>query len=162
MRNLVLAIAIAVPASASSAADDEIYGTYRLISSTREIVATGEVIDTFGKNPKGFITYGRDGRMLVLITADGRAKPESLAKMTDVQRADLFRTMAAYGGTYKFDGNKIAHHIDISWNEVWNETTVIRDIRKEGGRLVYTTRPAPFSADGKVSVTTLIWEKVQP
>ena len=36
-----------------------------------------------GKNPNGFITYGKDGRMLVLIVSDNRHKPESLAKMTD-------------------------------------------------------------------------------
>jgi hypothetical protein len=38
---------------------------------------------------------------------------------------------------------------------------VIRDIKKEGDRLVYTTKPAPFSGDGKMSVTTLAWEKVK-
>src|SRR3984957_19159773 len=82
----------------------ELAGTYSLISSTRKLVETGEVFDTWGKNPNGFITYGKDGRMLVLIVSDSRPKPESLAKMTDQQQADLFRTMCAYGGTYKFDG----------------------------------------------------------
>jgi Lipocalin-like domain len=69
--------------------------------------------------------------------------------------------MVAYGGTYKFDGNKVEHHIDISWNEVWTGTTVIRDLKKEGDKLVYTGRAAPFSGDGKMSLVTLIWEKVQ-
>jgi Lipocalin-like domain len=74
----------------------ELAATYSLIRSTRRIVDTGEV-DTWGKNPNGFITYGKDGRMLVLIVSDNSAKPESLAKMTDQQQADLFRTMCAYG-----------------------------------------------------------------
>jgi len=69
--------------------------------------------------------------------------------------------MLAYGGTYKFDGKSMEHHIDISWNEWWTGTTVIRDVRKEGDKLIYTTRPAPFSGDGKMSVTTLIYEKVK-
>jgi hypothetical protein len=69
--------------------------------------------------------------------------------------------MVAYGGTYKFDGNKVEHHIDISWNEVWTGTTVIRDLKKEGDKLVYTGRAAPFSGDGKMSLVTLVWEKVQ-
>ena len=69
--------------------------------------------------------------------------------------------MLAYGGTYKFDGNKVEHHIDISWNEVWTGTTVIRDLKKEGDKLVYTSRAAPFSSDGKMSVVTLVWEKVK-
>ena len=54
--------------------------------------------------------------MLVLIVRGNRPKPESLAKMTDQQRADLFRSMTSYGGTYKFDGKSIEHHIDISYS----------------------------------------------
>jgi hypothetical protein len=132
-----------------------------LISSTRKILESGEVVDTYGKNPKGFVTYGRDGRMLALVTHDGRPVPEKIESMSDEQRAMLFRTMLAYGGTFTVHSDRIEHHIDISWNETWNGTTVTRDVRKDGSRLVYTTRPAPFSSDGKMSINTLVWEKVQ-
>ncbi len=91
---------------------------------------TGQV-ETFGQ-VQGFITYGSDGRMLVLIVEGNRPKAESLAKMTDEQRVGLFRTMNAYGGTYTL-----------------------------GGKLIYTTRPAPHVSDGKMSVITLVWEKVK-
>ena len=90
--------------------DEELAGTYKLISSTRKIIDTGEVLDTWGANPKGFITYGKDGRMLVLIVTDSRPKPESLAKMTDQQRAELFRTMSAYGGRT----NSMARRLNIT------------------------------------------------
>jgi hypothetical protein len=142
------------------AADDEIVGTYKLISSTRKMLDTGEVVDSFGKHPSGSIMYNRDGRFLVLITYDGRPKPASLEKLSNDQRAELFRTMLAYGGTYTFSAGKVEHHIDVSWNEIWTGTTVIRDIAKEGDRLVFTSRPAPFSGDGKMSITTLIWDKM--
>ena len=161
MRKLMLAVAIAALPFSARAADEELAGTYKLISSTRKILDTGEVLDTWGKNPKGFIMYGKDGRMLALIVNDGRPKPESVEKMTDLHRADLFRTMTAYGGTYTFDGKRVEHHIDISWNEVWTGTTVVRDLRKDGDRLVYTSPAAPFSGDGKMSVVTLTWEKVK-
>ena len=98
---------------------------------------------------------------MVIIVFSNRPKPESLDKMTDQDRANLFRTMTAYGGTYTFHGNRIEHHIDISWNELWTGTTVIRDIRRDGERLVDTSKPAPFSRDGKMSVNTLVWEKVK-
>jgi hypothetical protein len=159
--SLVTTLALSLVPIAAKAADDELVGTYKLVSSQRKILDTGEVIDTYGKDPKGYITYGKDGRVLALITYDGRPKPESVDKTTDQQRSDLFRTMLAYGGTYKFDGNKIEHQIDISWNEVWSGTTVIRDIKKESSQLIYTTRPAPFSGDGKMSIVTLVWEKVK-
>jgi Lipocalin-like domain len=69
--------------------------------------------------------------------------------------------MTAYGGTYTFDGKSVQHHIDISWNEVWTGTTVIRDITKEGDKLIYTSPAAPFTGDGKMSEVTLVWEKVK-
>ena len=100
MRKLMVAAMIAALPFSVVAADDELVGTYKLISSTRKLLDTGEVLDTWGKSPKGFITYGNDGRMLVLIVSDNRSKPESVEKMTDQQRADLFRSMTAYGGTY--------------------------------------------------------------
>ena len=91
-------------------------GTYKLLSATRKIVETGEVVDSYGKHPTGYINYGKDGHFLVLIVYDKtiRPAPDSVANMTDAQRADLHRTMVSYGGTYTFDGHTIQHHIDIS------------------------------------------------
>ena len=143
------------------AANDDLVGTYNLISGTRRLLDTGEIVDAYGgKHPKGSIIYSKEGRFLVMITWDGCPKPESIEKTTDQQAAELYRTMLAYGGTYDFDGNKVEHHVDMSWNELRSGTTVIRDVRKEGDRLVYTTRPAPHASDGKMSVVTLVWEKV--
>jgi hypothetical protein len=70
-----------------------------------------------------------------------------------------FRTMQAYGGTYEFDGRTVKHHIDMSWNQTWTGTTQIRDLHKDGDKLIYTTRPYPFPADGKMSVVTVVWQK---
>ncbi|NVN86874.1 MAG: lipocalin-like domain-containing protein [Rhodopseudomonas sp.] len=147
--------------AAAALAEENIAGTYRLISSQRKIVDTGEVLDTYGKNPVGFIMYGNDGRMLALITYDNRKAPADIAKVTDADKVGLYNSMMSYGGTYKFDGKKVEHHIDVSYNQMWTGTTTVRDIVKDGDRLIYTTRPAPFSGDGKVSITTLIWEKVK-
>ena len=159
MRKTMLALALVALSFSANAAEDQLYGTYKLISSTRTLLDTGQV-ETFAQE-QGFITYGDDGRMLVLLIRGDRPKPESLAKMTDQQRVELFRSMSAYGGTYKFDGKVMEHHIDISANEVWTGTTQIRDVKMEGDRLIYTTRPAPFFGDGKMSIVTLVWEKVK-
>ena len=157
-KQIVVAAVVMLPLTAV-AADEKLAGTYKLLSSTRTLVDSGQV-ETYSRE-QGFITYGKDGRMLVLIVRGNRPKPESIAKMTDQQRADLFRSMTAYGGTYKFDGKTMEHHIDISWNEVWTGTIQFRDVKKEGDRLIYTTRPAPFVSDGKMSVVTTVWEKVK-
>ena len=159
MRKAMLTVAIAALSFSASADEDEFYGTYTLISSTRTLLDTGQV-DTSAQE-RGFITYGKDGRFLVLIVRGERPKAESIEKMTDQQRADLLRSMTSYGGTYKFDGKTMEHHIDISWNEIWTGTTQFRDVKKDGERLIYTTHPAPNIRDGKMSVTTLVWEKLK-
>jgi hypothetical protein len=38
---------------------------------------------------------------------------------------------------------------------------VIRELKREGDKLVYSSPAAPFSGDGRMSVVTLVWEKVQ-
>src|SRR3954468_11177558 len=119
------------------AADNELSGTYKLVVEQRTIVDTGEVIPV--KNPQGYITYSKDGRMMAIIVRHPRPKPESVEKITDQERADLLRTMTAYAGTYKFDGSKVEHIIDVSMNEVWTGTTQVRSVKRDGERLVYTT-----------------------
>ena len=142
----------------ATAAEGELPGTYKLISTTQTILETGQAV---AMNHTGFIMYGRDGRMMVLILTGDRPKPASIDKITDQERVELFRSMVAYGGTYKFDGTTIEHHIDISSNEVWTGITQIRDVKHEGGRLILITRPAPNPFDGKMVRATLVWEKVQ-
>jgi hypothetical protein len=160
MRKIMLAFALSMLPFNAALADEELSGTYKLISSTRTILETGEVKDSYGKQPKGYIMYGKDGRMLVLITHDGRPTP-SRTDMTDKDRADQYRTLNAYGGTYTFHGDWIEHQIDISANETRVGSNEIREVKRDGNRLIYTTKPQPFSADGKMSVITLVWEKMK-
>ena len=143
------------------AAQEVLEGTWKLVSSTRTNTTTGATTDSFGPNPLGYIMYGKDGRMMVLITRSDRPKPDSTDKMTDEQRSRLFSSMLAYSGTYKFDGETIEHHIDGSWNQVWTGTTQIRNVKKDGDRLIYTTQPGPSPIDGSMGFATLVWKKVK-
>lgn len=162
MSRIALLLAILLASNSANALEKEdILGTWKLVSSKRKVLETGEEIDTYGARPAGWISYGPDGRMMALIVNDGRPKPKSIEKMTDAERIKLFRTVLAYSGSYAFDGKSVSHNIDTSWNEVWTGTTQIRDIERQGNRLIYRTRPAPFSGDGKMSVVTLIWEKLE-
>jgi len=159
MHYFLAATALSLIASGTAfAGDEELYGTYSLVSTTFKLLETGQ-IETI-PNEKGFITYTKEGRMLVVIIRGDRPKPESMTKMTDQQRADLFRSMTAYSGTYKFDGKTVEHNVDISWNELWTGTKQVRHVRKEGNRVILTTVPQPRPIDGKISETTLIWEKL--
>jgi hypothetical protein len=156
---LLITAAIMASAPLRAFADDDISGSYKLIVDQRKIVATGEVVST--PNPQGYITYGKDGRLMVLIVRQPRPKPESSDKITDQERIDLYKTMSAYGGTYKFDGKTVEHRVDIAWNEVWSGTTQVRTVTREGDRLTLTTPTYTSQMDGKVSVNILVWEKVK-
>src|ERR1044072_4062129 len=160
MRRLIIpALAAAAPALQAAAADISISGTYRLVREKRTIVDTNEVIP--GTSARRQINYGGGGHMIVLIVRQPRPRPEGAEKITDQQRIDLLRTMTAYAGTYKFDGSTIEHNIEISMNEVWSGTKQLRSVKRDGQRLVYSTPPFPFHTDGKMSINTLVWEKVQ-
>ena len=111
MRLVITAAALAAMSVAFSAmaADNDLVGTYKLVIEQRTIVDTGEVVPV--KDPQGYITYGSDGRMMVIIVRHPRPRPESIEKTTDQERADLLRTLTAYAGTYKFNGSEVEQRL---------------------------------------------------
>jgi Lipocalin-like domain len=147
----------------ASAQNQQLYGTWRLVSAVTTVLSTGEKYDALGKAPIGYITYGPEGRMQVIIVADQRSKPghAAIADMTDPERKDLLMTFTAYAGTYNFDGKTVTHHIDLSWNQVWSGTDQIRDVRLDGDRVILTTRPGPSPRDGRMGTVSLVWQKVR-
>jgi len=155
--SLVVLMSISVWA----AGEEDLYGTWRLVSYYQEIQATGEKIDIFGKAPIGFLGYSRDGRMSAILAKEGRPKPADLTKVTDAERVELFKTVIAYAGTFKFDGKTVTHYLDISWNETWTGTAQVRNVRLEGGKLYISTNPIPRPEDGKIVIGVLTWEKVK-
>ncbi len=147
--------------SAWAGGKEDLYGTWRLVSYAQEILATGEKINSFGKAPRGFLHYSPDGRMYAILVKDERPKPTDLAKMTNEERVELFKTLIAYGGTFKFDGKTVTHYVDISWNENWTGTAQVRNARLEGHKLYISTNPTPRPEDGKLIIAVLTWEKVE-
>jgi len=158
-KTFTMALATAALLPLRVLAEEDISGIYKLIVEQRKIVDTGEIVPV--PSPLGYISYGKDGRMLVLIVRHPRPKPEALDKITDQQRIDLFRTMTAYGGTYTFDGKTVEHSIDIAWNEVWAGTKQVRFVIREGDRITLTTPPFPFHTDGRTSVNMIVFEKMK-
>jgi hypothetical protein len=120
MRAMRVAAAMMIADIGPSIGQEILDGTWKLVTSNRTTTATGASIDTFSPDPKGYIMYGKDGRVMVLQTRGDRPRPESVEGLTDDQRIKLFSSILAYAGTYKFDGTTIEHHIDLSWNELWN------------------------------------------
>ena len=145
---------------AALAAESDLYGTWKLVSLNSKVIDTGEMRQPRGKAPNGYLSFTPDGRVTGVIASEKRPKPESVAKMTDQQRIELFNTVNAYAGTYKLEGNKLTYRYDLTHNEV-PERAAAREIKIEGRKLTMVNEPAPSAMDGKMSQTSTVWEKVQ-
>jgi lipocalin-like protein len=154
------ALLLSMPFSAA-ASEKDLHGTWKMVSQSQKVLDTGEVRAGRGSAPKGYVSFSPDGRVMGMIMNDKRPKPESVAKLTDQQRIELFNTMNAYAGTYKLDGNKLRYTFDLTHNEVPARASV-REIKIEGRKLTMVNEPAAATSDGKRVQTTTVWEKVPP
>jgi Lipocalin-like domain len=135
-------------------AADSIVGTWRLVSWTEEETQSKAVHKNFGDHPDGLITFTSDGRMMVMFT-DPTRKPPAAPKATDAEAAQLYRTMVAYAGKYRTEGNKVIQNPEVSWNQAWNGTEQTRLFEIRGDRLQWKTTPFVSPFLGKEMVATL-------
>ena len=68
--------------------------------------------------------------MAVVITGDGRKPPT-----TDEDRAGLFKSLVAYTGPYRVDGEKWITTVEVSMNPAWVGTEQARAFVITGDRL---------------------------
>jgi hypothetical protein len=148
------------PAAAQQHCSGPQLGTWKLQSFVSQNVANGQKSETFGAHPTGFLTYGPDCRMQVIIIGDGRKAPANLIP-TDAERIDLYKGLEAYAGAYSIKKDIISHHIDASWNQTWTGTTVVRQFKIDGKTLRITTMPSKGFITGNVVTSVLVWTKVE-
>ena len=113
-----------------------------------------------GPHPSGYLIYGTDGRMMVIFVRSDRKKPAATVP-SQAEAQALQKGMVSYTGTYEVRGETIVHHVDVSWNETWTGTEQTRFYKFDGDRLSLTTTPSLDPAEGKMSVRTLVWERVK-
>jgi hypothetical protein len=137
----------------------QIIGSWRMTGWTYQTLETGEVKDALGPNPRGYITYSSDGRVMVFVLKEDRITPASLVP-TPEEKVALYDTMFAYAGTYKVEDDRVIHNIDMSWNRAWEGTLQVRFINTDGRTLTYRSAPAKNPLDGRECVHTVKFEKV--
>jgi hypothetical protein len=143
-----------------TADDQALIGTWKLKSFVREVSGTGERYDSLGAHPHGYLNYSRDGHMSVITVAAERIKPRE-AVPSDTERTQLYNTLVAYAGTYSVDGNKVVHHVDISWNDAWTGTDQVRFFALDGDTLMIKSAPTKSPSDGREGVWTVVWQRVK-
>jgi Lipocalin-like domain len=129
-------------------------GNWKLV--TYQIVVGNELPrPALGDHPKGHLILTPQGRMSALLTAGNRRFGSS-----EAERAELWKSMLAYSGKYRTEGDNFITEVDISWNEAWNGTEQRRHYKVSGDRLSIVTTPQPSSVyGGKTYYAELIWER---
>jgi len=131
----VLAIGLVFPqlvATAQKSADagGPIVGSWRVMSYELEFQDGSERRFPLGPHPNGYLVFGADGRMAAYLEADARKAPQ-----TDEERAVAYRTMMAYTGKYRVQGDKWVTKVDGAWNVEWRGTDQERSFTLSGDRL---------------------------
>jgi hypothetical protein len=128
-------------------------GVWKLVSW--QVVTDGQAKDLFGSKPKGYLILTREGRAMALTTADARTPGE-----TEAERAALHKSMLAYTGKYRLEGDEFITTVDASWNESWNGTEQRRHFKIEGDRLFIESAPAAsILFPGKIDFRRIVWER---
>ncbi|MGW1423808.1 lipocalin-like domain-containing protein [Bradyrhizobium manausense] len=138
-------------------ADDaarQLTGSWKLTAWTIQITG-GELTEPMGHDPKGRAVFTPDGHVAFIITAANR-KPAA----NDAESAALLKSLLAYTGKFKIEGDKFTTKVDISWNELLTGQDQVRFFKLEGDKLSIRTAEQ-FSAvyPGKKVVGTLDWER---
>ncbi|WP_028229486.1 lipocalin-like domain-containing protein [Paraburkholderia ferrariae] len=118
--------------------DNKLHGSWRLVSLVTEHQDSKERTQPWGADPNGYLILGSDGRMMALITAKAR-EPGN----TNEILAALLRTMMAYTGRYRIDGDRLITKVDSSWNEAWSGSEQERFYKLDGDTLEITTAWMP-------------------
>jgi hypothetical protein len=134
---------------------DQIVGVWKLVSVMYEDQESKALTSVYGDNPTGYQIATRDGRWLAVATPSRRVVP-----LTDEQRAHAFRTMIAYSGRYRVEGNKVITKVEVAWNESWVGGEQVRYVRFEDDKLFIESPPMPHpNVYGKLVRVIVTWQR---
>lgn len=128
---IVVLAALVLGQPVVATADSKLVGAWKLVAFDLEDKETGKLEPAFGPRPRGSLVFTPAGRMIAITTADGRHTPK-----TDEERAAAFRTMMAYSGKYRIEGDKWTTRVDVAWTEGWRDTDQVRTFRFDGSKLL--------------------------
>lgn len=111
-----------------------IVGIWKLVSYEVEVQATGEIGPVMGKNPTGYVMFTPQGRVMFVLTGEGRQPAKTLE-----DRAQLLSTLVAYTGKYRIEGDKWITKVDVAWNPEWIGTEQTRTFSIDGNMLKVVT-----------------------
>jgi hypothetical protein len=152
---MIAILLIALMFVAGPAYGNDLAGNWKLVSFQTIYDNDPTPKDMYGASPKGYLSMSKDGRMIALITGEGR-KPGN----SDAERAALHKSMISYTGIYRTNGDEFITSVDASWNEAWNGSEQKRKYRIEGDRLIIDSAPGPSVLfPDRTAFARLVWQR---
>ena len=141
-----------------SFADDraKLFGIWKMVSIEWEDQSTGDRYpNVMGMNPSGYAIYTPEGRMMSIVTRDGRKPPT-----TTQDRAKLFDSMTADTGMYRLEGDKLITKVDVaSAPEQVGER--VSFVKFEGDRFYATSEWVKSPNAVSMGRTIITWERMK-
>jgi hypothetical protein len=154
MRILALVAALVVW-TGHAFANEALLGNWKLVSFYTEDTQTKQRVNAYGEHPTGAIGFTAAGRFFAFATADGRK-----AAQTPEEQAAAYRTVIAYTGKWRVDGDKFITKVDVSANPALVGSEQVRYWRIVDGKLHITTAPLPNpNVPGSTMIGTLVWDR---
>lgn len=152
----LLAVLIAFLAFAGLArANEALLGNWKLVSFYTEDTQSKQRNNAYGEHPTGAIGFTPGGRFFAFATAENRKAAQSVE-----DQAAAFKTVIAYTGKWRVDGDKFITKVDVSANPALVGSEQVRFWRIVEGKLHITTAPLPNpNAPGSTMIGTLVWER---
>ena len=160
LRSTIVGLALAVlvglvtVGTGSAQTAKEVEGTWQLAAVV--VVEGDKKTDLFGRDPKGQMVLGADGRFTIVVTRSDLPKFKSNSRVKGT--ADEFQATVqgsvAYWGTYMVEGGNLVFKVVGSTFPNWVGESQQRAVKVVGDELSYSTPPTKTGA-----VSTLSWKR---
>jgi len=154
-----LFVLLGCSAGAADAQEASLVGAWRLKSFVR-VLEDGSRYNQLGRHPDGYLIYSADGRMSVLLVDGDRIAPRQTPP-TEAERAALHGSMLAYAGSYRIEGDKVIHHLEVAWDQMRLGSDQVRYFSIEGDALTLRTPRMAGPLDGKFGRGVLTFERFE-
>jgi hypothetical protein len=112
-------------------------------------------LEVFGSQPRGYLIFAAEGRMMTVLT-----RPDRKPAASPAEQAALMQSMVAYSGRYTVDGDRVIVRPDVSWNEAFTGTVQVRYYAVADDTLSIRTAEQPSALlPGRRVVATLVYDR---
>jgi hypothetical protein len=113
---------------------NNLIGIWSLQKYLVEIQSTGQKNYPMGMNPTGYAAFFDTGKVMVTLTGETRMPAQN-----DSECASLMKTLVAYAGSYRVEGEEWVTTVEVAWNPEWVGTEQRRFFVISGDNINVTT-----------------------